>query len=289
MVTLFPRVFRSFALCMTMLLCVVTARAAEKATVPPAVAADTTVYRVGIVPQFDSRTIHDTWTPILAQLQTRTGLRFVLVGSANIPVFEKKFEQQEFDFAFMNPYHALMAASHYVPLVRDVATQLQGVIVVHKDSPIKKLSDLQGKNMDFPAPNAMATSLLPRAKLNEAGITVQARYVKTHTSVYLNVALGQTDAGGGVQHTLVDQPIQVREKLRIIDRTIEVASHPLMASRRISPDVREKVRAALLALGETADGRAMLSRINIDKVGLATPADYEALKKMGLHKVYVPN
>jgi len=258
-------------------------------TVPPAVADDTTVYRVGIVPQFDSRTIHDIWTPILAQLQTRTGLRFVLVGSANIPVFEKKFEQQEFDFAYMNPYHAVMAASHYVPLVRDVVTQLQGIIVVRNDSPIQKLSDLQGKNMDFPAPNALAASLMPRAKLNEAGITVQARYVKTHTAVYLNVALGQTDAGGGVQQTLEEQPIQVREKLRVIDRTIAVASHPLMASRRISQDVREKVRAAMLALGETADGRAMLSRIPMDKVGLTTPAYYEALKQMGLHKVYVPN
>ncbi len=258
-------------------------------TAPPAVADTTTVYRVGIVPQFDSRTIHDIWTPILAQLQTRTGLRFVLVGSANIPVFEKKFEQQEFDFAYMNPYHAVMAASHYVPLVRDVATQLQGIIVVHNDSPIKKLSDLQGKNMDFPAPNALAASLLPRAKLSEAGITVQARYVKTHTSVYLNVVLGQTDAGGGVKQTLEDQPIQVREKLRVIDRTIAVASHPLMASRRISQDVREKVRAALLGLSETADGRAMLSRIPMDKIGLATPANYEAIKQMGLDKFYVPN
>ncbi len=244
---------------------------------------------MGIVPQFDSRTIHDIWTPILAQLQTRTGLRFVLVGSPSIPEFEKKFEQQEFDFAYMNPYHAVIAASHYVPLVRDVTTQLQGIIVVHNDSPIKKLSDLQGKNMDFPAPNALAASLMPRAKLNAAGITVQARYVKTHTSVYLNVVLGQTDAGGGVKQSLEDQPIQVREKLRVIDRTIAVASHPLMASRRISPDVREKVRAALLALGETADGRAMLSRIPIDKIGPATPADYEPLKQMGLDKLYAPN
>ena len=258
-------------------------------TVPPTVADTTTVYRVGIVPQFDSRTTYNIWTPILAQLQTRTGLRFELVGSPNFPAFEKEFERQEFDFAYTNPYHAVMSASHYVPLVRDVAAQLQGVIVVHIDSPIKKLSDLQGKNMDFPAPNALAASLLPRAKLNEAGITVQARYVKTHTSVYLNVALGQTDAGGGVQQTLEQQPIAVRKKLRVIDRTIAVASHPLLANRRISQDVQEKVRAALLALGETADGRAMLSRIPMDKVGLAIPATYEALKQMGLHKVYVPN
>ncbi len=258
-------------------------------TVPPAVADDTTVYRVGVVPQFDSRTTHDIWTPILAQLQTRTGLRFELVGSPNIPAFEKKFEQQEFDFAYMNPYHVALAGSHYVPLVRDVATPLQGIIVVLKDSPIKKLSDLQGKNMDFPAPNALAASLLPRAKLNELGITVQARYVKTHPSVYLNVALGQTDAGGGIQQTLDEQPIQVRDKLRIIDKTAAVAPHPLVASSRISKEVREKVRAAMLALGETADGRAMLKRIPMDKVGLATPADYETLKTMGLDKVYVSN
>lgn len=287
MMTLFPRMFRNFTLCMIMLLCVGTTQAVDAPV--PVVADTTTVYRVGVVPQFDSRTIHDIWTQILAQLQTRTGLRFVLVGSPNIPAFEKKFEQQEFDFAYMNPYHAVIAASHYVPLVRDVATQLQGVIVVHKDSHINKLSDLHGKNMDFPAPNALAASLLPRAKLAEAGITVQARYVKTHSSVYLNVALGQTDAGGGIQQTLDEQPIEVREKLRVIDRTIAVASHPLMASKRLSTEVQEKVRAALLALGASADGRAMLSRIPMDKVGLATPADYEVLKQLGLHKVYVPN
>ncbi len=250
---------------------------------------ETPVFKVGVVPQFDSRTIFDIWTPILAQLQATTGRRFQLVGSPNIPDFEKKVAQEEFDFVYLNPYQALVASSNYIPLVRDVATPLEGIIVVHKDSPIHDLGELQGKTMDFPAPNALAASLMTRAQLDQAGVKVQVRYVKTHTTVYLNVALGQTDAGGGVLQTLEDQPAAVRKQLKVIYKTIGVASHPVLASKRLSPALREQVRSALIAMGESSDGRAMLLRVPFDRVGRAVAEDYVTLKRMGLEKYYVPN
>ena len=259
-----------------------SAFAAARAGEPP-------VYSFGVVPQFDARTTFDIWSPILAQLQVRTGLRFQLLGSPSIPMFERQFHQQEFDFAYMNPYHAVLAASSYVPLVRDVATRLEGIIVVRKDSPIQSLRELQGKTMDFPAPNALAASLMTRALLDQLGVAVQPRYVKTHSSVYLNVALGQADAGGGVRQTLDEQPPAVRERLRVIDKTVAVASHPMVANKRISAAVREGVRAALLDLGETADGRALLKKIPIDQVGRAAAEDYVPLQHMGLGRFYVTN
>lgn len=247
------------------------------------------VFKVGVVPQFDSRTTYDIWAPILAQLQTITGRRFQLVGSPNIPEFEKRVAQEEFDFAYMNPYQALVASNSYVPLVRDVATPLEGIIVVHRDSPIQDLSGLQGKTVDFPAPNALAASLMTRAQLDQAGVKVQVRYVKTHTSVYLNVALGQSDAGGGVLQTLDDQPAAVRKQLKVIYKTIGVPSHPLIAHKRLSPAVREQVRAALIAMGESPEGHALLLRVPFDRVGRASAEDYVSLKRMGLEKYYVPN
>ena len=256
---------------------------------PVARAQEAAVYRVGVVPQFDSRTLHDIWTPLLAQLQARTGFHFVLVGSPNIPAFEQQFAQQAFDFMYANPYHALMAANHYVPLVRDTVTLLQGIIVVRKDSPIKDLRGLQGLKVDFPAPNALAASLLTRAHLSAAGVDVQTRYVKTHSSVYLNVALGQADGGGGVLQTFEEQPAAVRDSLRILDKTIKVVSHPVMANHRIPASVRAQVQSAFLALGETAEGRALLQRIPFDQVGVASAADYTPLKRLGLEKFYVAN
>lgn len=259
------------------------------AALQTAAASDDMVLRVGVVPQFDSRTTYDIWAPILASLEALTGLKFQLAGSPNIPEFEKRVGQEEFDLAYLNPYQGLVAADNYLPLVRDIATPLEGIAVVHKDSTIQGLADLQGKTMDFPAPNALAASLMMRSQLDHAGIKVRVRYVKTHTSVYLNVALGQADAGGGVLQTLEDQPDAVRKQLRIIFRTVGVASHPVIAHKRLSRAVREQVRAAFIAMGETSAGRALLLRVPFDRVGQATAEDYLSLKRMGLEKFYVPN
>ena len=263
------------------------------ACMPVALQATTTgdapILRVGVVPQFDSRTTYDIWTPILASLEVLTGLRFQLAGSPNIPEFEKRVGQEEFDFAYLNPYQGLVAADNYVPLVRDIETPLEGIAVVHKDSAIREFADLQGKTMDFPAPNALAASLMLRAQLGQAGVRVHVRYVKTHSSVYLNVALGQADAGGGVLQTLEDQPDAVRKQLRVIFRTAGVASHPVIAHKRLSRTVREQVRAAFIAMGETSSGRALLLRVPFDRIGRATAEDYLPLKRMGLEKYYVPN
>ena len=252
-------------------------------------ASEAPVLRVGVVPQFDSRTTFDIWTPILTNLEALTGLRFQLVGSPNIPEFEKRVGQEEFDFAYLNPYQGLVAADSYLPLVRDIATPLEGIAVVRQDSTIQDLHGLQGKTMDFPAPNALAASLMIRAQLDQAGVKVRVRYVKTHTSVYLNVALGQTDAGGGVLQTLEDQPEAVRKQLKVIFRTVGVASHPVIASKRLSRAVREQVRAAFIAMGETSAGRALLLRVPFDRIGRATSDDYLPLRHMGLEKYYVAN
>ena len=44
-------------------------------------------FTVGIVPQFDARTLQQTWLPILKELEQRTGHTFILRGSQGIPVF----------------------------------------------------------------------------------------------------------------------------------------------------------------------------------------------------------
>jgi phosphonate transport system substrate-binding protein len=255
----------------------------------PAQGEEARVYRVGVVPQFDSRTTHDIWSPILLQLQATTGFQFQWVGSPSIPEFEKRVAEQDFDFVYINPYQGLVASADYTPLVRDVKIPLQGIIVVRKDSALTTLPALQGKAMDFPAPNALAASLMPRAHLAHIGVQVQVRYVKTHSSVYLNVATGQTDAGGGVLQTLEDQPASVRGKLKILYTTQAVPSHPIMGNKRLSLEVRERVRTALIALGDTESGRSLLQRVPIDKIGPTVTEDYAVLKRMNLERFYVPN
>jgi phosphonate transport system substrate-binding protein len=246
------------------------------------------VYSVGIVPQFDSFTIRKKWNPILKELEKITGEKFKIKGSPTIPSFEREFESGSFDFAYMNPYHVLLASQSegYIPLAKDIGRKLYGILVVNKNSPIISPQDLQGKEIVFPAPNALGASLMVRAALKDQfGITFQPRYVMTHTSVYLNVAIGESSAGGGVQKTLSRQVDDVKQNLRILYETEKVHPHPFVAHPRVPEIVREKVQNALLKIGESKNGKEMLREIPVVKIGKSSMEDYLPLKKYKFEKL----
>jgi len=251
----------------------------------------TTTYTFGVVPQFEQRKLFRIWRPILDRLETRTGFHFRLKGSPRIPVFEQLFLAGQFDFAYMNPYHALMAsaAQGYIPMVRDGSRQLKGILVVNRDSDIKSLEHLNGQMIAFPAPNALGASLLMRADLKKLHhINFMPLYVQTHSSVYLHVATGLTKAGGGVASTLARQKQEVREHLRVIYETRPMPPHPIVAHPRIPVEVREKVRQALLDIAASPEGAKLMAKIPMRKAVTTSIDDYKELGTWGLDAFYVP-
>ena len=253
-------------------------------------AADSLTYSFGVVPQFDAQRINETWQPILNEIEKITGFKFKLTGSLTIPAFETQFTVGEFDFAYMNPFHALKAAEaqRYIPQVRDVGTSLYGIIVVPKNSPINSVQELEGKTVAFPAPNALGASLIPRADLKTLyNVNILPKYVQSHSSVYLNVALGRVAAGGGVQKTFDQQKKSVRDKLRILYKTREFVPHPVVAHERVPEEDRKKVKQAFLALADTQKGRELLSKVPIVTLGPAMLEDYLSLKDWALESFYI--
>ena len=249
-----------------------------------------TVYTLGVVPQFEATRIYAIWKPIINYLEKETGYKLKLSGAPTIPGFENEFMHGKFDFAYMNPYHLIMANQEqgYRPMVRDIGRKLFGVLVVDDKSSVNTLQDLNSKVIAFPAPNALGASLQMRQELVDFfGLKFESRYVKTHDSVYLNVLLGDVAAGGGVQKTLKRQKPGIKERLRVIHKTKPVPPHPIAAHPRVPPEVAMQIRQALLDLGKTNSGAKMLSAIPMKKIGGATLQDYEMLKLMGLERFFV--
>jgi len=252
--------------------------------------AQTQSYTFGIVPQFEVRKLHGIWQPILNYLEKETAYSFKIKGSPTISAFEQELLQGEFDFAYMNPFHIILANEQqgYMPLIRDVGKTLHGVLVVNTNSGINEISQLQGKTIAFPAPNALGASLLMRQELLDMfNLKIKPEYVKTHDSVYLNVLMGQASAGGGVEKTLRRQKPEYQAALKIIHKTREVAPHTLAVHPGVPETVKEAVKAALIKLGQSPEGKALLAKIPIKKLGSATMADYLPLKELGLERFYV--
>ncbi len=107
---------------------------------------DNKIYSVYIVPQLTALSTHKAWVPVLEKLGVATGLNFELMIVPTIPAFETALYKGVPDFAFVNPYHCIVAKRQqaYIPLLRDSAEQLKGIVVVRNDNLIASVAELDG-------------------------------------------------------------------------------------------------------------------------------------------------
>ncbi|MBF0265053.1 MAG: phosphate/phosphite/phosphonate ABC transporter substrate-binding protein [Gammaproteobacteria bacterium] len=248
------------------------------------------IYTIGVVPQFEARRLASIWMPLLKQLSIKTGHQFELHGASSIAEFEKAFMMGKYDFAYMNPYHLILAnqLQGYLPLVNDASKKLRGVLVVRKDSNINNASDLDGKIIAFPSPNALGASLQMRQELHDLfKINFIPNYVKTHDSVYLNVLLGDAEAGGGVGKTLKRQLPQYQQALKVIHKTAPVAPHPIAVHPRVDKKVSELFKEKIIEMGKHNTTKSMLARIPIKQISAISLEAYKPLEKMHLDRFYI--
>ena len=247
-------------------------------------------YRVGIVPQFAPRELSNIWLPLLQEISKRTGYTFEMYGAASIPKFEENFQNGIYDFAYMNPYHALVAyrTQGYTPILKDSARKLNGVLVVRKDSPYQSPTDLRGKKIAFPAPNALGASLLMRADLlNKFQLYYEPIYVQNHSSSYLNVILGEAQAAGGVMSSLNKQKPQIRDNLRIIYQTQSISPHPIVFHPRVPIHVVNAFKATAFELFNEEKWQDQFKKIPIEQLSTANIDDYTILNTWNLDRFYI--
>jgi phosphonate transport system substrate-binding protein len=249
-------------------------------------------FTFGVVPQFTTQRINDIWSPLLAELSARSGDTYTLTIEPDINEFESAFQRGDYDFAYMNPWHGVVAneAQGYLPIIRDGASTLKGVLVVRADSGINRIEQLERPEIAFPSPNALGASLLMRAELATLhNIEVSPLYVRTHPSVYLNVALGKSIAGGGVMRTLRAQPSAIQEQLKVIHETREISPHPISVHPRVSSEARDRFISAVNQAAASTRGATLFAEVPIQAPAAASLDDYLILREWNLGDFYVQN
>ncbi len=253
-------------------------------------AAAATTHTFGVVPQFTAAKIYTTWAPLLQRVGEDAGLCFELKIAANIPEFEQTFLKGQVQFAYVNPYHAVMAyrKHQYAPLLADGHEAFTGILVVRKDDPIQSIDALAGKSLAFPAPNAFAASLLIRAELAKKKINIQPVFVKNHSNVYRAVIAKDMPAGGGVNNTLESEAPEVQSQLRVLYETQAYMPHPIITHPSISQDVRQRFFSAMIKLTQDPEGKKMLTQVNLPQPQEVTYArHYKVLESLKLDKFLV--
>jgi len=254
----------------------------------------TKTYKLGVVPQQSAKVLAKLWTPISQYLSANTGLKIIFSTAKDIPTFEKRLLEGEYDIAYMNPYHFTVfnQIPGYQAIAKEQNKRIKGIIVVAKNSSVKQLSDVNGSELAFPAPAAFAASVLPRAKMRDLGIELTPKYVSSHDSVYLGVANGFFIAGGGIMRTFNNLEQSTREKLKILWTTPGYTPHAIAVHPEMNSEIADKIQNAILSMKDTAKGKKLLESVKFKNLGEATSSDWDDVRALKIklleHMLKVP-
>jgi phosphonate transport system substrate-binding protein len=242
-------------------------------------------YWFGVVPQQSASQLVASWGPLLTYLSEQAGIKLQFKTAKDIPEFESRLAVGEYDFAYMNPYHFTFFNRKlgYRALVLRKDQPIEGIILVHKDSSIESLKDLEGQTLAFPAPAAFAASVLPRAEINLQHIKLITKYVSSHDSVYLGVAKGLFSAGGGVMRTFNKISPEVKEQLKILWTSAAFTPHAIAVHPSVDDEAFQRVERILVGRIKNSTGKDLLTSLKIKNGFIkATDADWNDVRALNI-------
>ena len=250
----------------------------------PAIGASEQTFSFGVVPQQSATKLARTWLPLLQLLQEKSGVRLRFATAPDIPTFEQRLRDGEYDVAYMNPYHYTVfhQAQGYQAFAREANKRIRGIIVVRNDSPIASVTELEGKEVAFPAPAAFAATLLTRSHLEQQGVSYEPRFVSSHDSVYRAVAGGFASAGGGIVRTFESVAPEIRSQLRVLWKSEGFTPHAFAAHPRVPGDVIERLLQSMLELTGYPEGMEALAGVNVQALQKAANGDWDDVRGLDI-------
>jgi phosphate/phosphite/phosphonate ABC transporter binding protein len=245
------------------------------------------------------------WTPYRDQAYMRKqtqGIRAALAGAlgrdlvhVDADTYDHAVDlivRREVDVAGLSPSSYLAARDRDPGLVLLARTLSQGVgtyqalIFVRAASPIRAVTDLEGKVFCFVAHGSTSGYAYPRALLRRAGVDPDTdlggvRFSGDHQRAILMVDRGECDAAGASSSSLTEWALPVGvspARFRILVTSPPIPQEALVARSGLAPAELDRLRAAVArVIDDTAGGKLPADR-DISGLVPATERDYEVLR-----------
>jgi len=249
-----------------------------------------TVYTFAVHPLYNPAKLIEAYHPLIDYMNERLhgGARLTLEASRDYADFEGKYSARKPDFLLPNPWQTLQAmdVGYSVIAMAGEPQDFKGIFVVRKDSGLSVPADLKGKAVSYPSPTALAACIMPQYFLYQNGINVNSdienRYVGSQESSIMNVYLGLTSAGATWpppwRAFQKGYPEEAAE-LTVIWETESLVNNSVMVRDDVPADVWEQVRALLIGLGKTAEGRTILADMETALFLPASDDDYDVVRE----------
>jgi len=241
-------------------------------------------YIFGVHPLHNPQRLHEVFSPLMDYLSKNIeGASFKLEASRNYAAYDKKLYAQKFDFALPNPFQTVNSIEKGYKIFGKMSDDhnFRGIILIRKDSGIKKIEDLKGKIVSYPAPTALAATMMPQYYIQTHGVDVMTeidnRYVGSQESSIMNVFLKHSSAAATWPLPWIalsrERP-DIAESLIVKWKTEPLPNNGLVVKPDVSEDIVRQVAELLFNLHSKTEGKAMLNKMELSAFESANNETY---------------
>lgn len=247
---------------------------------------------LGMVPFHESDRLIRSLDPLANMLTERLG-RPVTATVATAPeALIEGLRSRKVDIGIFGPFALVLAEQRAGAVVilnsiRSGRDSYRAQFIVRSDSGIESLADLKGKVWAVPGLTSTSGYLFPRLALADAGIDgltdVTVVNMVTHDATVMAVYYGDADFGTTFEDAhdvLRDELPDVNEKIKVLHLTDSIPNDGVVVRKELHPDLIKEIQEALIAIGETEEGSALLTELfRVTGFVPATSERYEIVRR----------
>lgn len=247
-----------------------------------------TEYVFSIHPLHNPQRLLEVFGPLMDFLSEQIdGASFKLEASRNYAAYDEKLYARKFDFSLPNPFETINAVDRGYRVFAKMGDDddFRGIILVRRDSGIARVSDLKGRAVSYPAPTALAATMMPQYFLQTHGVDVMNeldnRYVGSQESSIMNVFLRETAAAATWPppwRALSAERPELAAELQVIWQTEPLINNSLVVLPSVPEAVVSRVHDLLVNLHTHEHGREILARMQLSRFESASDASYQVVR-----------
>lgn len=249
--------------------------------------------RIAIATVISSNETIEHYRHIAHYIAKQTGKPTVLVQRKTYEELNMVMSNGEADIAFMSTgaycaYRGLTAIELLAMVEYDNSTFYDMQIIVHKDSDIYSLNDLQGKSFAFTDPLSYSGHMLVRQLLKDKNTQPEkyfGRYIYTysHDKSIWAVANKATEAAS-IDSMILNTEWLINkdfvDKIRVIHTTGPIPSGPVVIREKINAEQKEQFRQVFLNMHKDSQMMPSLKGLLIDCFVVPNAEYYRPLQKI---------
>ena len=219
------------------------------------------VLSVGLIPSEDSRAMIANSQAMMDMLSKALGMPVKPFVAADYNGVIEALRSKRLDVAYLGPFSYVLGTT-----VADIEafavaetkkagrTFYHSLIVAHKDSGIKTVADLKGKNFAFVDPSSTSGHLFPKAGLIKAGFDPEKGFGRvifsgSHDANAVAVQNKRIDAvtiADRILDAAINKGLAKREDLVVVWKSDPIPESPTVWRKDLDPELKKRIQAAFL-------------------------------------------